>query len=98
MVVRVVGLLALLGWSFAFAPSMASAEGIEVQPIALTLSSTISTGILVVANRTPTPIRFHVTAKAWRQKPDGEMVFDDTQDIVFFPSMLTLNPDESRNL
>jgi fimbrial chaperone protein len=76
----------------------AHASSFEVAPISLTLSAKVTSGMLVVTNRSPEPLRFHITAFAWDQKPDGEMVLTPTKDLVFFPAMLTLNPQEARNL
>ncbi len=81
-----------------FATDKALAAGFDVAPISLTLSAKTVSGMLVVTNRSPEPLRFHVTAFAWDQTPEGEMVLTPTRDIMFFPAMLTLNPQEARNL
>lgn len=76
----------------------AHAGGFDVAPISLTLSAKAASGMLVVTNRSQEPLRFHVSAFAWDQTPDGEMVLTPTRDIMFFPALLTLNPQEARNL
>jgi fimbrial chaperone protein len=96
---RLLVCLALLSASFAGAfVQRAQASAFEVAPISLTLSSKVSSGMLVVTNHSPEPLRFHITAFSWDQKPDGEMILSPTKDLVFFPAMLTLNPQEARNL
>lgn len=93
-------LLALLCSAFlgVLLPTGAHASSFDVAPISLTLSAKVSSGMLAVTNRGVEPLRFHVTAYSWDQKADGEMVLTPTKDIVFFPAMLTLNPQEARNL
>jgi fimbrial chaperone protein len=76
----------------------ARAAEFDVSPIKLTLSAKALSGTLVVSNRGDQPARFHVTAFAWEQGADGEMVLSPTKEIMFFPAMLTLNPQEARNL
>jgi fimbrial chaperone protein len=96
---RFVQYLALVCASFCLLHAdKAQAGGFDVAPISLTLSAKAANGMLVVTNRSKEPLRFHVSASAWDQTPEGEMVLTPTRDIMFFPAMLTLNPQESRNL
>lgn len=43
-------------------------------------------------------MRYQVTVFAWKQSPQGEMQLDATQEVVFFPALLSLAPGEQRNL
>lgn len=79
-------------------PRPAHASTFDVAPIKLELSDKAASGTLVVTNRSPETLRFHVTAFAWKQRADGEMMLQPTKDIVFFPAMLSLNPKESRQI
>ena len=76
----------------------AHAGSFDVAPISLTLSDTAKSGIITVKNKSTEELRFHISAMAWGQKTDGEMVLSPTKDIVFFPAMMTLGPGKSRNL
>jgi fimbrial chaperone protein len=76
----------------------ALASQFDVAPVSLALSAKTSSGTLVLTNRSSEALRFHVTVFAWSQRADGEMVLNPTNDIVFFPAMLTLNPKQSRQL
>ena len=81
-----------------FAALEAHAASFDVSPITLTLSAQAQSGNLVVTNRSDVSARFHVTAFAWEQAANGEMVLTPTREIMFFPAMLTLNAQEARNL
>jgi fimbrial chaperone protein len=77
---------------------IASAAQFDIAPVSLSLSDKTSSGTLVLTNRSSEALRFHVTVFSWSQRADGEMVLNPTNDIVFFPAMLTLNPKQSRQL
>lgn len=79
-------------------PRPAQASTFDISPISVTLSSKVSSAMLVVTNRGGEALRFHVSAFAWDESPDGEMVLSPTSDIVFFPALLTLNAGEARKL
>jgi fimbrial chaperone protein len=75
-----------------------SASAVDVSPISLTLSAKATSGMLALTNRGTSPVRFHISAFAWDETPDGQMILAPTKDILFFPAMLSLNPQEARNL
>jgi fimbrial chaperone protein len=95
---KLCGWLALAGVLLLGGVAEVKAGGIEIQQIALNLNAERSSDMLVVANRDAAPVRFQVTAFSWQQKPDGELVLAPSRDIMFFPAMMTLNPQESRNI
>ena len=76
----------------------AQASSFDVSPINLVLSNKMTTTMLTVSNRGQEVLRFQITAFLWKQTPEGEMQLEPTQDIVFFPAMLTVNGNESRKL
>jgi fimbrial chaperone protein len=96
-VVRFISALLATQW-FCLGHVAAEGGGLEVHPVTVSLSANTPTAMVAVANRGDGPARFHISAVKWEQKPNGEMVFSPTQDLVFFPAMLTLNPKEERNL
>src|SRR5262245_20832967 len=83
---------------FCALPRAAHASEFDVSPVTLTLNGQMTSTMLTITNRGSEAVRFHVSAFAWDQRPDGEMVLNPTTDVVFFPAMLTLNPKEARNL
>lgn len=76
----------------------ARASTFDISPISVTLSAKVPSAMLVVTNRGTEAVRFHVSAFAWDESPDGEMVLLPTSDIVFFPALLSLNAGEARKL
>ncbi|MGD8861613.1 MAG: fimbria/pilus periplasmic chaperone [Myxococcales bacterium] len=76
----------------------AHAGKFDISPVSLTLSGKSASSTLVITNRSPEELRFHVTAYSWRQRPDGEMILEPTKDIVFFPAMMTVKPNGSRQI
>lgn len=96
---RLLFVLVVVGASLGlFGSSLAHAGSFDIVPISITLSPAASTGMLVLTNKGAELVRFHVTAFAWDQAADGEMVVKPTNDIVFFPAMVSLNPGEARKI
>ena len=62
------------------------------------LSARSSSALLTVQNDGPTPIRLQVTTHAWAQSPAGQMELASTDDVVVFPTLVTLQPGERRKL
>jgi fimbrial chaperone protein len=77
---------------------IAHASAFDVTPVSVTLSDKTSSVLLTLTNRAPEPTRFHISVFAWEQKPTGEMVLNPTSDVLFFPALLTLRPNEARNV
>lgn len=90
-------LLAFIGLTFAQA-EVANASTFEVNPVRLTLSEQSANAHLTVRNVSQEPVRFQVSAHAWAQDRTGGMKLSPTQDVVFFPAMLMLNPGETRHV
>lgn len=76
----------------------ASAGLFQVTPVRLPLSATVKSGILTIKNQNKEPMRIQASGFAWSQSPDGAPVLSASSDLVFFPSMLSLKPGESRNI
>jgi fimbrial chaperone protein len=93
-----IGLVLVCTGLFSFSPRQAQASAFDVSPVTLTLTAQATSGMITVTNRGTEPMRFHVSAFSWQQKGSGEMVLNPTNEVVFFPAMLTLNPKEARNL
>jgi len=75
----------------------ASASAFKVTPVRVTFSGPSST-LLTLKNESDQPLRFQISSFAWQQDPKGEVKLDPTEDIVFFPALLTLGPGEERKV
>ena len=53
---------------------------------------------MTVRNDGDQRLRLQVSVMAWNQNKLGEMVLDPTDDIIFYPNLLTLEPGAQRNL
>src|ERR1700722_20328393 len=74
------------------------AASFEVSPVALSLSAATTTGIVDVTNLSKDPVRLQVTGFAWRQGPDGEIQLGPTDELTFFPALVSLKPGEDRKI
>lgn len=69
-----------------------------VNPIQVFLSRGTASALLTLRNESTETLRFELTVFAWSQSASGEMTLEPTQDIVLFPSLLTLKPSEERRV
>jgi fimbrial chaperone protein len=91
-----VAMALLLG--LALAPTRAWAASFEVSPVALPLAAGASSGILTITNLGTEAVRLQVTGFAWGQGPDGEIQLTPSEELTFFPALLTLQGGEARKL
>jgi fimbrial chaperone protein len=78
--------------------SGASAATFTVNPTQIFLSGKTTTALLTLRNDSEETLRFQLTAFGWQQTPAGEITLTPTQDVVFFPALLTLAPKEERRI
>jgi len=92
-------LVATLGLGLSQAEE-AAASSFQVSPIRLTLTSAEapSSGLMTVRNTSAEPIRLQVSAFAWNQNRTGEIQLSATEEIVFYPGMLSLKAGETKNI
>ena len=89
--------LLLLGSILGLA-SRADASSFTVNPITVTLSGKEQSALLTLKSQTSEELRFKVLVQVWAQSPQGEMQLKDTKDVVVYPGLLTLAPNEERKL
>jgi len=70
----------------------------QVNPIRITLSRQSSSSLLSVRNDSTEKIRFQIGVFAWDQNPQGEMVLNPTEDLIFYPTLLALEPGDERRI
>ena len=76
----------------------AQAATFSVDPIAVTLSQGDSSVSIAVTNQSPQQLRLQITGFGWQQNASGEMELPKTDDLLFFPQMLTLDPGETHRI
>ncbi len=76
----------------------AHATTFTVEPTQITLSGRTASVLLTLRNESTEALRFELSAFTWAQSPSGEMQLAATEDVVFFPSLLTVGPGESRRV
>lgn len=91
--VRCLGLMAGLAWVL---PGTSLAASLEVNPVRLELENGARGVVVTVKNQGTETTRFQASVHTWVQDEDGRMTLEPTQELFFFPSMLTLGPGESR--
>jgi fimbrial chaperone protein len=76
----------------------AAASSFSVNPTQIHLSAKAASALLTVKNESDDALRFQVTAFSWTQSAKGEMQLTPTEDVVFFPALLTLGAKEERKI
>jgi len=80
------------------APIAAAAATFSVDPISVTLAKGDSSATIAVVNQSGAKLRLQVTGFAWTQSPSGELKLAPTDDLVFFPQLLSLDPGETKRI
>jgi fimbrial chaperone protein len=78
-----------------FSPPAAGVE-YTVSPMRLELSREARSGVVTLTNTGTSRIDFQMTAMEWTQDNDGADHYAETGEIIFFPKILTLAPNEDR--
>jgi len=77
---------------------MAKAATFSVDPIIVTLDRTNSSASIAVTNQTAQKLRLQVTGFSWGQSRTGQIELAKSDQLVFFPQLLTLDPGETRRV
>jgi len=75
-----------------------SAATFSVNPTQIYLSGRTTSSLLTLRNDSTEELRFQLSAFQWTQSAGGEIELNATQDVVFFPALLTLKPGEERRI
>jgi len=87
-----------LGLSLLLGAIPARAGGLNVSPIKVELSPTLTKSLLILRNDGTEAVRYQVSVHAWSQGPKGEIQLAPTKDIVALPTLFALKPGEERNV
>ncbi len=85
------GVLAVLLF-IAVALSNALAADFQIQPTYLDLGGSVKSGAFSVINNSDEKIDVQISVKEWSQDAGGKDVYEDTNDIVFFPKIMSVEP------
>jgi fimbrial chaperone protein len=91
----VVGGLVLLT---CFPEGARSAANFGVHPVSISLTERTAAATVTIRNNDDSPLRLQLAAFDWRQGADGAMVLERTEEVAFFPRLLTLGPREARSV
>lgn len=80
------------------APTAGWAGTFNTLPTQVTLGEDLHSSLLTLTNTGVDTLRFQVSAYAWNQGLDGNMVLTDTDDLVVFPTLLEVAPGQARRL
>jgi len=85
----------VLGLVFQAGNSRASA--FRVTPVQVHMNGKSST-LLTLTNESDSTLRFQISAFAWTQGPKGDIQLAPTDDITFFPALLSLGAGQERKV
>ncbi|MBV8639226.1 MAG: molecular chaperone [Candidatus Eremiobacteraeota bacterium] len=95
-------LLKVLAFASAFAVAVtalpAAAGQFGVQPIKVFLSKDTTSVLLSVENESDSPLRAQITGFMWTESAGGKMDLTPTDDLVYFPTLITMGPHEVRSV
>ncbi|HEU4522322.1 MAG TPA: fimbria/pilus periplasmic chaperone [Thermoanaerobaculia bacterium] len=90
--------LSLIAAGLALQAGSISASTFRVTPIRVTLDRSGASALLTLSNESKDTLRFQISAVSWAQDPMGNMKLEPTQDILFFPALLSLEPGAERKV
>lgn len=79
-----------------FSASFSSAGDWRVSPLKVNLSEVEKTGVFRVYNDAKEDLIVEMRASEWLQDEKGEDRFLDTADLIFFPRVMTIKPNDKR--
>jgi fimbrial chaperone protein len=79
-----------------FPISHATAGDYTVSPLRLDFDRESKSGVVTLANMGRERLNFQVKAMVWAQDADGKDFYAETNELVFFPKILALEPNEER--
>jgi fimbrial chaperone protein len=74
------------------------ASTFNVSPLQVVLSTSASSALVEIRNQAMEPLRLQLSVTTWEQSPAGEMIVTPTEDLVMFPTLVALEPGETRKV
>lgn len=91
-------LLAAIALACLLAPVRGEAAQFDVAPVRIELSAGQPSALLTIKNTARAPIRLQLRGHAWTQSPSGEMLLQETSEVVVFPALLQIDPGGERKV
>ena len=81
-----------------FTPSIAFTGEFRVTPIRLDFDRGTKSGVITIVNEGGDKLNVQMKAFEWAQNADGKDQYTETNDIIFFPRIMTLEKKEEKIL
>jgi fimbrial chaperone protein len=91
-------LLACIALALTAIPARAAAADLNIQPLSITLSKQSSSGALTLENTGSNDVRLQITGYAWNESGADDLQLIATDDLIIFPTLLTIKPGEQRSI
>lgn len=88
-------LAGLLALAF-FQPDPASAYTFSVSPIRVFFEPNQKTMLVTIGNDDDTPLKLQIKLVSWTQSVEGKDLYEDSDDLVYYPRLMSLGPKETR--
>lgn len=79
---------------FLLASLPAAAGEFSIKPIRIELGAAIRSAVITVTNESQDKLSFQLQAMEWTQDKMGKDEYRDTNDLVFFPKIMTVDPGQ----
>ena len=87
----------MIGVGLVFAPAHSlRASAFHVTPIRVDFDRNTTSTVMTLVNESTEELRFQISVASWQQDKQGQMQLSPTDDIVFFPALLSLKAGEER--
>ena len=83
---------------FLLTASIGLAGDWRVIPIKMFLGPKAKSGSVRLINNDQAPLNLQVSAKTWSQDINGQDIYEETDDIIFFPRVMTVPPGKEQVL
>ena len=79
-------------------PSHSYAGEWRVTPIRIELDKNAKSGVVTIINEGTEKLNVQMKAMEWTQNAEGKDIYTETEDLIFFPKIMTIDSNEDRIL
>ena len=84
------------GFALLLLSAIAYAGNWGVAPIKLEFDRATRTGLITISNDDTKPVNFQIKLFRWSQDARGEDQYDESSDLVYFPQVMSVGPDQKK--